>query len=248
LTPPSRNALIRSMRIPRRLPGLTLVVLLLLPAAHAAPNQLTPDERAAGWKLLFDGTSTAGWRGFKKSTFPEKGWVVADGCLKHVAKGGGGDLVSEATFGDFELSWEWRLAPDSNSGVKYFITEERSSAIGHEYQMVTKPNVEAADQPTKHVTASFYDVLPTETPIQIRPPDQFNESRVVVRGTKVEHWLNGARVLAYELGSPATKAAVASSKFRSVPGFGEKLRGRLLLQDHGGEVCFRNVKLRELQP
>jgi hypothetical protein len=236
------------MNIRPRLPWLALAAftLTLLPASHGAPNELTSAEKAAGWKLLFDGQSTTGWRSFKQTTFPAKGWVVADGCLKHVAKGGGGDLITDASFGDFELVWEWRLAPDANSGLKYFITEERGSAIGHEYQMVTQPNVEATDQPTKHVTASFYDVLPTRIPIQLRPAGEFNESRVLVRGNHVEHWLNGQQTLAYELGSPEVKSAVAASKFKGVRGFGEKLRGHILLQDHGGEVCFRNVKLREL--
>jgi hypothetical protein len=221
------------------------LALQLLAPALAAPNELTDAEKAAGWRLLFDGRSTNGWRSFKKATFPSQGWVVADGCLKHVAKGGGGDLITDASFGDFELTWEWRLAPNANSGLKYFVTEERASALGHEYQMVTKPNVEAVDEPTRHVTASFYDVLPTRTAVQLRPADEFNESRVLVRGNQVEHWLNGRQLLAYELGSPEVKAAVAKSKFKDVRGFGEKLRGHILLQDHGGEVCFRNVKLRE---
>ncbi len=233
---------------------LSLVKLGLLAAfAFAAPtwaenNALTDAEKADGWKLLFDGHSTAGWRNFKKATFPTKGWVVEDGCLKHTLKGGGGDLITDASFDDFELSFEWRLAPDGNSGVKYFITEDRNSAIGHEYQLVTANDPEASGQPTKHVTASFYDVLPTRMAIKLRPAGEFNTSRILVRGNHVEHWLNGEKTLEYELGSPEVKAAVAKSKFKSVAGFGEKLRGHILLQDHGGEVWFRNVKLRERWP
>jgi hypothetical protein len=212
---------------------------------RAVANELTEAEKAAGWRLLFDGQTTTGWRGFKKATFPARGWVVEDGCLKHVANGGGGDIVTDATFGDFELVWEWRLAAGANSGVKYFITETRGSAIGHEYQLLARANPETVDPPGKHVTAGFYDVLPTRIPIKLRPPGKFNESRILVRGGRVEHWLNGELTLAYEPGSPEVKAAVAASKFKDVPGFGEKLRGHILLQDHGGEAWFRNVKLRE---
>ena len=215
---------------------------------QAENNTLTDAEQAAGWKLLFDGHSTVGWRNFKKSTFPAKGWVVEDGCLKHTRRGGGGDIITDASFDDFEFTFEWRLAPDSNSGVKYFITEDRASAIGHEYQLVTPNDPEASTRPTKHVTASFYDVLPTRMAIKLRPPGQFNESRILVCGHHVEHWLNGEKALEYELGSSEVKAAVAKSKFKNVPGFGEKLRGHILLQDHGGEVWFRNLKIRVPQP
>lgn len=213
--------------------------------ARTEANELSEAEKAAGWRLLFDGQTTRGWRSFKKTTFPEKGWVVEDGCLKHLARGGGGDIITDATFEDFELVWEWRLAPGANSGVKYFVTETRASALGHEYQLVTPNHPEAVTEPTKHVTGSFYDVWPTRVPVRLRPPGEFNESRILVRGTRVEHWLNGEQVLEYELGSPALRAALAASKFRDVPGFGEKVRGHILLQDHGGEVWFRNLKIRE---
>ena len=104
--------------------------------SSAAPvNQLTDDEKAAGWKLLFDGKTTQGWRTFKKQTFPAMGWVVEDGWLHCLGKGGG-DIITDAEFNDFELQWEWKLAPVGNSGVKYFIIESRSSALGHEYQMI----------------------------------------------------------------------------------------------------------------
>jgi hypothetical protein len=212
---------------------------------RAGANELTEAEKTAGWKLLFDGRTTTGWRSFKKATFPAKGWIVEDGCLKHLASGGGGDIITDATFGDFELVWEWRLAPGANSGVKYFISETRGSALGHEYQLLARANPATVDPPGKHVTAGFYDVLPTRIPIKLRPPGEFNESRILVRGSRVEHWLNGGLTLAYEPGSQEVKAAVAASKFKDVPGFGEKLRGHILLQDHGGEAWFRNVKLRE---
>jgi hypothetical protein len=214
--------------------------------AEGPPNQLTPEERAARWRLLFDGQSTAGWRGFKQPAFPRKGWVVEDGCLKHLARGGGGDIVTEASFDDFELSFEWRLAPKANSGLKYFITEERGAAIGHEYQLIDDVGLGYAKPVNKHRTASFYDVLAPTMWKEPHPAGQFNHTRLLVQGRHVEHWLNGLKTLEYELGSDEVRQAVAASKFKDVSGFGTKLKGHLLLQDHGGEIWFRSLKLREL--
>jgi len=210
-------------------------------------NQLTPAERAAGWQLLFDGTTTSGWRGFKQKEFPRRGWVVEDGCLKHIQRGGGGDLITDASFQDFELSFEWRLGPRANSGLKYFITEERAGAIGHEYQLIDDAALGYAKPGSKHQTASFYDVLAPTAWQQPRPPGQFNHSRIVVEGRRVEHWLNGLKTLEYELGSDRVMQAVTASKFKDVAGFGTKIEGHLLLQDHGGEIWFRNLKLRGLR-
>jgi len=212
------------------------------PAETSPPNTLTAAEQAAGWRLLFDGRTSAGWRGFKKPAFPDKGWVVEDGVLKKVAGVRGGDLITTETFDDFELSWEWRIAAGGNNGVKYFITEARGSAVGHEYQMIDDTRV----KDPKGSTASFYDVLPPKP--GKRPPriGAWNLSRIKVQGNHVEHWLNGDRVLEYELGSPEVLAAVAKSKFKEVKGFGAKLRGHLLLTDHNDEAWFRNLKLREL--
>jgi len=214
------------------------------PAGASSPNTLTPAEQAAGWKLLFDGRTTSGWRGFNKPAFPDQGWIVEDGALKKVAGVRGGDILTAETFDDFELSWEWRIPPGANNGVKYFITEARGSAVGHEYQMTDDTRV----KDPKGSTASFYDVLPPK--LGKRPPriGEWNASRIVVQGNHVEHWLNGDQVLEYELGSPEVLAAVAKSKFKSVNGFGAKLRGHLLLTDHNDEAWFRNLKIRELPP
>jgi hypothetical protein len=243
------------MRTPRRA-RLSLVVTtsLLLAGAEVSAtdppvNTLTKAESEAGWRLLFDGKTTAGWRGFKKPAFPEKGWVVADGCLKKVATGtgdslGGGDIVTNETFGDFDLRFEWRVAPGANSGVKYFVTEERSGPIAHEYQVLDDAGHPDAKVGEHRQASAFYDVLaPSKAAKQLKPVGQFNESRVLVRGHHVEHWLNGKKVLEYELASPELKAAIAKSKFKDVAGFGTKIEGRILLQDHGDEVCYRNVKI-----
>ncbi|MGV3772443.1 MAG: 3-keto-disaccharide hydrolase [Verrucomicrobiales bacterium] len=211
----------------------------------ASLNELTPDEKKAGWKLLFDGKSTQGWRNFKKSTFPEKGWIVENGILKHVDGISGGDIITEEKFDQFELSWEWMIPKGANNGIKYFITEERGSAIGHEYQMIDDLHGADTKNP-KHKTASFYDVLPPLPHNALKSPGEWNHSRVVVQGNQVEHWLNGSKVLEYELGSEEIKAAVAHSKFKSVPGFGSRIKGHILLTDHKDEANFRNIKIRDL--
>ncbi|MCX7591174.1 MAG: DUF1080 domain-containing protein, partial [Kiritimatiellae bacterium] len=203
-----------------------------------------PPGGVGEWRFLFDGKTTQGWRGFGRKDFPRVGWVVEDGCLKHRARGGGGDIITEETFDEFELEFEWKLSQGSNSGVKYFVVEERREPIGHEYQVIDDPAY-GFDKPAhKHQTASFYDVLAPTVYVHPRPPGEFNSSRIVVRGTHVEHWLNGVKVLEYELGSPEVMAAVKKSKFVNVRGFGTKMKGHILLQDHGGEVWFRNIRIR----
>lgn len=215
-------------------------------ALCAAHNELSSQEKAEGWKLLFDGKTTAGWQKFKNPTRQVNGWVIEDGWLHALAKGGG-DIVSEEQYDHFELQWDWRLAPNGNSGVKYFVTETRNSALGHEYQMIDdEKNEDAKVAKGKHVTASFYDVLgPTVNP-PAKPPGEINSSRILVKGNHVEHWLNGVKVLEYECGSEVVKSAVAGSKFKTTPGFGTCAKGHILLQDHGTEVWFRNIKIRPL--
>ena len=198
-----------------------------------------------GWHSLFDGLSTAQWRGFKKSDFPEKGWVIEDRCLKHQSKGGGGDIITKEKFSEFDLRFEWKVAPAANSGVKYFIMEERGAPIGHEYQVLDDDRHPDGKKGVDRHTAAFYDVLPAKDK-KLRPVGQFNQSRILVKGKKVEHWLNGRLVLGYRLGSPELKAAIAQSKFRKVKGFGEGVSGHILLQDHGDVVFYRNIRIRDL--
>lgn len=227
---------------------LVAVAASLLPAAPV--NELSDEQKAAGWKLLFDGKTTQGWRMFKQQSFPDKGWVVEDGWLHCLGKGGGskggGEIITDDQFNDFELEWEWRLASAGNSGVKYFVIESRKEALGHEYQMLDDERASGVDKGNrKQLTGSFYAVLAPNHP-PIKPPGEVNSSRVLVKGNHVEHWLNGTKVLEYECGSEVVKAAVAASKFKDKAGFGDKVKGHILLQDHNSEVWFRNVKIREL--
>jgi hypothetical protein len=213
---------------------------------RAAENELTPAEKAAGWKLLFDGKTTRGWRSFNKQTFPEKGWVVKDGELQLQADSNAGDIITEDKFSEFDLAWEWKLPAGANNGLKYFILEERGEAIGHEYQMIDEK--EGDNLGSTHRTASFYDVLPPAADKPIRPAGEWNQSRILVQGNHVEHWLNGKKVLEYELGSDELLAAVQKSKFRRVRGFGKRQNGHILLTYHSDPVSYRNIKIRSLNP
>jgi len=223
---------------------LILAAAAALALPHAGENELTPAEKAAGWQLLFDGRTTQGWRGFKKPSFPERGWVIQDGELRLEAGSKAGDILTEEKFSEFDLTWEWKLPTGANNGLKYFILEERGSAIGHEYQMID--DVAGHDSGPKHSTASFYDVLPPDPAKPLNPPGEWNRSRVLVRGNQVEHWLNGKKVLAYELGSEAVRKAVAESKFKSVEGFGTRAAGHILLTYHNDPVSYRNIKILRL--
>jgi len=223
-----------------------VVLLLALTARASEPNQLTDAEKQAGWKLLFDGQTTNGWRGYKQTAMPAKGWRVEDGVLKKIGGERGGDIITDEKFNDFDLTWEWRISPAGNNGIKYLVTEDRPSAPGQEYQMIDDSKNPDAKVGPQRATGSFYDVLPPSDDKALKAVGEWNQSRVLIQGNHVEHWLNGKKVLEYELGSDALKTAVAKSKFKNAPGFGEKITVHILLTDHGDECWFRNIKIRVL--
>jgi hypothetical protein len=221
-----------------------LLVALVVVLAGAMLAAQSPRER-----LLFDGKTTTGWRGFKKPAFPEHGWVVENGWLKHLAASGqdsGGDIITLDTFDNFDLQFEWIIAPGGNSGVKYLVTEDRSGPIAHEYQVIDDARHPDAKIGPHRATASLYDVIAAPADKPLKPAGEINSGRIVVDGKHVEHWLNGVKVIDYELESPALMAAKAKSKFKDEPGWGTKFAGHILLQDHGDAVAFRNLRLKEL--
>lgn len=211
-----------------------------------APNTLSADEQAAGWKLLFDGKSTTGWRAIGKDEFPAKGWVVEEGSIKHIGKGGGGDIVTSEDYESFELTWEWKIAEAGNSGVKYNLPN-RNQGVGCEYQMIDdEKHPDGVKGGKSHQTAALYDLIaPGER--KLKPVGEWNSSRLLVNGNHVEQWLNGMKTVEFELGSEEFKALVAKSKYRNNVKFALKVKSPILLQDHGDEVSFRSIKLRVLK-
>ena len=218
---------------------------VLAPPPPAPQNFVTDEEKAAGWRLLFDGKTTNGWHGYKKDKFPD-GWQVSDASLVRVAPGG--DIITDDEFQDFELKIDWRISPGGNSGIMYRVTEDHDQPwqTGPEYQVLD--NVEHADgREPKTSAASCYGLYAPVKDVTV-PVGLFNQTRLVVQGNHVEHWLNNVRVIAYDLHSPAWQQLVKDSKFNSMPDYGSRPKGKIDLQDHGDKVWYRNIKIRALPP
>jgi len=208
-------------------------------------NSLTKAEEKAGWQLLFDGKDlNAHWRNIGQKEVTGKGWVIEKGVLVKQEGKEAGNILTRRTWTDYEFAWEWKIGPKGNNGVKYMVLEKRG-AIGHEYQMIDDRHWQ---QKPMSQTGTFYVVLPREVklaePVRI---DKWNQSRIKVQGKKVEHWLNGQKILTYSLGGDRVLAGVAKSKFKKFPGFGKKVTGHILLTDHKDRCEFRNLKIREIK-
>jgi len=239
-------------------------VLQTMPPAAARPNELTAAERATGWRLLFDGRTLSGWRGLGYDSVPTAHWKVADGAIEKIASGNvpkladgqpahGGDLMTVDSFGDFELAFEWKVAPGANSGVKYNVSERLSmsqapnhAALGFEYQILDDDRHEDGKLPS-HRAGALYDLIAPNAPKHVRPVGEWNRSRIVFRGRHGEHWLNGEKIVEFDLGTPRMDSLIAASKYRSIPGFADRREGggHIVLQDHGDEAYFRSIKVRE---
>ncbi len=210
----------------------------------AGSNSLTPAERSAGWKLLFDGTSLDAWRGYRQAGVPD-GWRVADGTITKDRPVE--DIVSKEEFGDFDLQIEWKIGEAGNSGIFYRGTEDEEKIYwtAPEYQLLD--DIKASDNKTRLTCAgAAYGLYPSPDG-HLKPVGEWNVTRIVARGPHVEHWLNGFKLLEYELWSPDWEAKVAASKFKAWPKYGRMKRGHLAMQgDHRGVLSFRSIKIRPL--
>lgn len=238
-----------------------LLVTVLGAKAQKAPNTLTAQEKKDGWKLLFDGKTTNGWRGAYKDKFPAKGWDVTDGMLTIQQSNGSesesfGDIVTDGEYSDFDLVFDFKLTEGANSGVKYFVAEQspkpKGSAFGLEFQVLDDdkhPDAKLGRNGNRTV-GSLYDLIPASGK-KANPIGEWNTGRVISKGKHVEHWLNGTKVVEYERGSEQFRELVAMSKYKAPDynangRFGEAPKGHILLQDHGNRVYFRNMKIKTL--
>lgn len=229
-------------------------------------NTLTEAEKAEGWQLLWDGQSTKGWRGAKLSHFPENGWQINNNCLEVLASDGGestngGDIVTEKRYKNFIIELDFQMTKGANSGIKYFVDTElnkgEGSSIGCEFQILDDKNHPDAKMGVNgnRTLGSLYDLIKADGQVfnpylpntkYVNGFDQWNRARIVVSGNKVQHFLNGIKVVEYERNTQMWKALVTYSKYKVWPNFGESEMGNILLQDHGDNVRFRSIKIKEL--
>jgi hypothetical protein len=222
--------------------GVVVVLSLSVMTAQNLPT-LTAKEKSDGWRLLFDGTSLGGWRSYKSET-PPSGWRASGGEL--IRDGAGGDLMTTDQFGDFELRLDWKIAKDGNSGIIYRATTDGPDpwSTGPEFQVLD--NAGHADGKSPLTSAgSNYAVNPPVKDVT-KPVGEWNSIRLIAKGDRLEHWMNGVKLLEYEVGSPDWEARVKASKFATMPGYGRAKRGHIVLQDHGDVVAYRNIKIRQL--
>jgi hypothetical protein len=219
------------------------------------PNTLTSEEKDEGWELLFDGETTDGWRGYNKDQFPEQGWTVENGQLTVMESGGdvsgrGGDIVTTATYDDFVLKLEWKISEGGNSGIFYRGIEQETQPIywsAPEMQVLDNANHPDADrgEDGNRKSGSLYDLIPAK-PQTFTGHGEWQQVKIVADGPHIEHWLNGEKVLEYELWTPEWYEMVRNSKFECHPEFGDAHSGRIGLQDHGNRAHFRNIMIKEL--
>jgi hypothetical protein len=229
------------MFLKRKLVVLTMVTLLPLDLGAVNAN--------SKWQVLFDGKSTAQWRGFRRETFPEKCWTIESDALKTVAgceKSDQVDIITKNKYKNFELELEWRVAPGANSGIIYLISEDEDQTWKTGPEMQVLDDEKHADGKIPKTSAgSLFDLIP---PINkaLRPVGQYNVTRLIVNNGHVEHWLNGKRVLAYDLSSDVLATLISQSKFKNFRQFARNTEGYIALQFHGDEVWYRNVRIRTL--
>ena len=241
---------------------LVAVISCLLAIACSNPvpgdNQLTQKEKKTGWQLLFDGETMNGWRRIYTDSLPKRGWRVEDGCLiveKNMSgeSSNGGDLITIREFKNFDLTFDFKLTPGANSGIKYFVNEAIGNpnsgyGFGPEYQIIDDehPVFKSDKIPVGCKMAGLYELIEAPDTKKVHPVGEWNTGRIVSKDRYVEHWLNGELMFSYVLGSDEFKALVQKSKFRNTKGYGEKAKGHILIQDHGDKVSYKNIKIKEL--
>lgn len=215
------------------------------------PNTLTELEKAAGWKLLFDGKTTTGWRGYQRKDMPP-GWKVMEGVLVRTSggeggkgAGGGDDIVTTEEYENFELSLEWKIVAGGNSGVLYHVSEEPETAWHFAPEVQLLDNTAHPTRDHRQLAGALYDLYAPRTD-NTRAVGKWNELRIKVDHAKVTHWLNGEQIVEYEIGSQDWKDRVAQSKFKDIPKFGTFTKGPICLQDHSDRIEFRSIKLKKL--
>lgn len=244
------------------------ISLLAASVALAGPehNRLTDEEKLAGWQLLFDGSSPSGWEGFQDTPFPATSWAIEDGTIRTLADNRGGDIVTVSEFENFELVFDWKLVKGGNSGVKYLVQKAWASpgyrphlspdakrrsmlrATGPEYQLLDDTVLNRRRRGWEYSsTGSLYLLYKPSGDKPVRPPGEWNTSRILVRGTHGEHWLNGRKILEFEFNSPDFLQRVEGTKFKRVPGFGFKGPGHIALTHHNHPVWYRNIKIRAIE-
>jgi hypothetical protein len=251
----------------RFVPLAPLASLLLLLNGCADERKDSPESATAEtgeWTSLFDGESFAGWRGLGRESIPSAHWVVENGTIHKLASGDvetaddgqpleGGDILTEAVWPDFELVLEWKVAPGANSGIKYNVSEEmstnhppRNAALGFEYQILDDDlHPDALNGPNR-TAAALYDLIEPADDKGVRPVGEWNEARVVLVGSRGEHWLNGHKVIDFDLESEDFAQRFAASKYLPIENFATRRPGHIVLQDHGDDVWFRNLRIRSL--
>lgn len=229
-----------------------LAPIVLLVCAGATPARsadapLTPTEQAAGWQHLFDGSTTSAFRGYKQPGFPGKGWSVRDGVLHHAAGGGGGDLITTEQFTDFELSLDFKCAPGANSGIMYRVTETADATYftGPEFQILDDEKHKDGMN-AKHSVGALYDLIAPPADKPAAPADRWHNARVRIKNGVLTHWLNGFKTAECRIDDDNWKQLIAGSKFKAWSGFGVQPRGHIAIQDHGDEVWYRDIKIRDL--
>jgi len=235
------------------------------PETSTPHNTLSAQEKTSGWRLLWDGKTTDGWRSARSDYFPTNSWRIHDGEFSVVSSGNGeaqagGDIITRERYSNFELTVDFKTTPGCNSGIKIFVQPNldpvsgqggkasTGSAIGLEYQILDDerhPDAKLGHDGDRKLGA-LYDLIPAGHNKHPNPIGEWNHARIISRGQHVEHWLNGEKIIEYDRDSATFDQAIAMSKFKNIPGFGKWADGHILLQEHGSQVSFRDVKLRIL--